>query len=135
MPETVITIEGNLTADPELRALPSGVMVSNFTVASTPRIKQGDEWKDGTTLFVQVTAWRELGEGAANTLRRGNSVIVKGKLKQENYTDKEGNKRSAIKLDADAVGLSVRAKREPVNANAGGSSWGGTAPADDAPPF
>ena len=89
--ETLIHIEGNLTADPELRFTPSGAAVANFTVASTPRTfdKQTNEWKDGETLFMRCNAWRDLGENVAESLSRGMRVIVIGNLKQRSYETKE----------------------------------------------
>src|SRR3546814_20387439 len=92
--ETVITIIGNLTADPELRFIPSGDAVANFTIASTPRSfdRQANEWKDGTTLFMNCSAWRQMGENIAESLRRGDRVISTGNLKQRSYDTKEGEK-------------------------------------------
>ncbi|WP_195167159.1 single-stranded DNA-binding protein [Mycobacteroides abscessus] len=130
MAETAITIVGNLTADPEVRELPSGVSVANFTVASTPRVydKQSGEWKDGDTLFLRVNAWRQFAEGAADSLVKGDTVSVVGKLKQKNYENRDGEKRSAFEVEAEFVGKSVVPRR-----GATGGGWGGSAAADDAP--
>jgi single-strand DNA-binding protein len=108
--DTIITIEGNLTNDPELRFAPSGSAVSNFTVASTPRTfdSQSKQWKDGETLFMRVAAWRELGENVAETLVKGMAVIVTGRLKSRSYETKEGEKRTVIELEADNVGPSLK---------------------------
>ncbi|WP_342675359.1 single-stranded DNA-binding protein [Dermabacter hominis] len=108
--ETQLTIIGNLTAAPELRFTNSGVPVASFTVASTPRTfdKQSGEWKDGEALFVRCSAWRDMAENVAESLTKGARVIVQGRLQQRSYTDKEGNQRTGIDLQADEVGASLR---------------------------
>ncbi|AXH67889.1 single strand DNA binding protein [Mycobacterium phage Bromden] len=136
MPNAEITIQGNLTADPELRFLDSGVAVAQFSVASTPRVKKGDEWVDGETVFLRTSIWRELAEGAADALKKGDSVVVIGKLKQRSYT-KDGEKRTVFEIDGEFVGKSVRKRRErdsgySSGGNSGGGNWGG---GEDAPPF
>ena len=90
--ETTITIIGNLTGDPELRFTPSGAAVANFTVASTPRTfdRQANEWKDGETLFMRCSIWRDAAENVAEALQRGTRVIVSGRLKSRSYETKEG---------------------------------------------
>lgn len=112
MAETLITINGNLTADPDLRFTPSGAAVASFTVASTPRRydKNAGEWIDGDTVFLKVNAWRELGEGAADALKKGDSVIVSGKLTQRSY-EKDGEKRTVFEIDPTDVGKSVRLRK------------------------
>jgi single-strand DNA-binding protein len=107
--ETVITIIGNLTADPELRFTPSGDAVANFTVASTPRTfdRQTQEWKDGDALFLRCNVWRAQGENVAEGLRRGDRVVVVGRLKQRSY-EKDGQKRTVLELEADEVAASAR---------------------------
>jgi single-strand DNA-binding protein len=114
--ETLITIQGNLTADPELRFTPSGHAVAQFTVASTPRTfdKSTNEWKDGDTLFMRCSAWRSLAENVAESLARGNAVIVIGRLKQRSYEDKEGQRRTVYEVEAENVGPSLaRATARP----------------------
>lgn len=108
--ETVITIVGNLTSDPELRFTPTGAAVASFTVASTPRVpnKEGGGWKDGDPLFMRCSAWRELAENAAESLTRGARVIVVGRLRQRSYETREGEKRTVIELEVDEIGPSVR---------------------------
>ena len=108
--DTVITVVGNLTADPELRFTPSGAAVANFTVASTPRTfdKNTNEWKDGDALFLRCAVWREAAENVAESLQRGTAVIVQGRLKQRSYETKEGEKRTVYELDVDEVGPSLR---------------------------
>lgn len=110
MAEAKITITGNLTADPELRYVGDNA-VAQFSVASTASKKVGDEWVDEETVFLRVSAWRQLGEGAAETLRKGDSVIVTGKLKQRSF-EKDGQKRSVFEIDADNIGKSVRARKD-----------------------
>ncbi|QEU11615.1 single-stranded DNA-binding protein [Dermabacter vaginalis] len=117
--ETVLTIVGNLTADPEIRFTNSGIPVASFTVASTPRTfdKQANEWRDGDALFMRCSAWRDLAENVAESLTKGARVIVQGRLQQRSYTDKEGNQRTSIDLQVDEVGPSLRyATAQPVRA-------------------
>lgn len=149
--ETTITVVGNLTADPELRFTPSGAGVASFTVASTPRTldRQSGEWKDGEPLFLRCSAWRDLGEHAAESLTRGARVIVVGRLKQRSY-EKDGQTRTVYELDVDEVGPSLKyataAVTKAARADSGGGFGGGSAarPAtatsgrttfDDEPPF
>jgi len=108
--ETTITVVGNLTNDPELRFTPSGSAVANFTVASTPRTfdRQSNEWKDGETLFLRASVWREAAENVAETLTKGTRVIVQGRLKSRSYETKEGEKRTVIELEVDEIGPSLR---------------------------
>jgi single-strand DNA-binding protein len=108
--ETVITVVGNLTADPELRFTPSGAAVANFTVASTPRTfdRQSQEWKDGEALFLRCNVWRQAAENVAESLTRGSRVIVSGRLKQRSFETKEGEKRTVVELEVDEIGPSLR---------------------------
>ena len=96
--ETVITVIGNLTADPELRFTSTGTAVANFTVASTPRTfdRQSNEWKDGEALFLRCSIWRQAAENVAESLTRGARVIVSGRLKQRSFETREGEKRTVI---------------------------------------
>ncbi len=126
--DTVITVVGNLTADPELRFTPSGAAVANFTVASTPRTfdKNSNEWKDGEALFLRCSVWRQAAENVAESLHKGNSVIVQGRLKQRSYETKEGEKRTVYELDVDEVGPSLRwATAKVTKASRGGGGGGG----------
>jgi len=138
--ETVITVVGNLTADPELRFTPSGAAVASFTVASTPRTfdKNSNEWKDGDALFLRCSIWRQAAENVAESLQRGMRVVVTGRLKQRSFETREGEKRTVIELDVDEVGPSLRYATAKVNRTQRGSSSGGFgadssggAPADD----
>ena len=108
--DTVITVVGNLTDDPELRFTSSGAAVANFTVASTPRFfdKQTNDWKDGDALFLRCSIWRQAAENVAESLTKGARVIVQGRLKQRSYETREGEKRTVYELDVDEVGPSLR---------------------------
>ncbi|HPF81626.1 single-stranded DNA-binding protein [Nostocoides australiense] len=127
--ETTITIIGNLTGDPELRFTPSGAAVANFTVASTPRTfdRNSNEWKDGETLFMRCSVWREVAENVAESLHRGTRVIVSGRLKSRSWDDKEtGQKRTVIEMDVDEVGPSLRyATTQVTKTQRGGGNFGG----------
>jgi single-strand DNA-binding protein len=128
--DTVITVVGNLTADPELRFTPSGAAVANFTVASTPRTfdKNSNEWKDGEALFLRCSVWRQAAENVAESLHKGTSVIVQGRLKQRSYETKEGEKRTVYELDVDEIGPSLRwatAKVTKASRSGGGNGGGG----------
>lgn len=108
--ETVITVVGNLTADPELRYTQGGLAVANFTIASTPRSfdRQANDWKDGEALFLRASVWREFAEHVAGSLTKGTRVIATGRLKQRSYETKEGEKRTTIELEIDEIGPSLR---------------------------
>jgi single-strand DNA-binding protein len=108
--ETVITVVGNLTADPELRYTQNGLAVANFTIASTPKTfdKQSNEWKDGEALFLRASAWKEFAEHIAGSLTKGSRVVATGRLKQRSYETKEGEKRTSIELEVDEIGPSLR---------------------------
>jgi len=108
--ETVITVVGNLTEDPELRYTPSGAAVAKFKVASTPRTfdKQTGQWVDGEALFLPCNAWRQLAENVAESLKRGSRVVVQGALKQRTYETREGEKRTVFELEVEEVGASLK---------------------------
>ena len=140
--ETLITVIGNLTADPELRFTGSGDAVTNFTVASTPRTydKNANEWRDGDPLFLGCSVWRQAAENVTETLTKGMRVIVTGRLKQRSYETKEGEKRSTIELEIDEIGPSLRYATATVSRAASSGRpgvgadepWGSpTAPAAD----
>ena len=139
--DTTITIVGNLTADPELRFIPSGAAVANFTVASTPRIydRQSAEWKDGEALFLRCNVWREAAENVAESLTRGSRVIVTGRLKQRSFETREGEKRTVVEVEVDEIGPSLRYATAKVNkvqrqgGGFGGDSGGSSAGASDDP--
>ena len=129
--DTVITVIGNLTADPELRFTPSGAAVANFTVASTPRQfdRQTNEWKDGEALFLRCNIWREAAENVAESLTRGARVIVSGRLKQRSFETREGEKRTVVELEVDEIGPSLKYATAKVNkasrSGGGGGGFGG----------
>jgi single-strand DNA-binding protein len=130
--ETIVTVIGNLASDPELRFTPSGAAVANFTVASTPRTfdRQAQEWKDGETLWMRCSVWREQAENAAESLTKGTRVVVTGRLTQRSWEDKQsGEKRTAVELQVDEVAPSLRyaqatVRRTQRNASGGGGGGG-----------
>lgn len=125
--DTVITVIGNLTADPELRFTPSGAAVANFTVASTPRAfdKQANEWKDQETLFMRCSVWREAAENVAESLTKGTRVIVQGRLKSRSYETKEGDRRTSQELEVDEIGPSMKYATAKINRQQRGGNGGG----------
>ena len=121
--DVTICITGNLVDDPSLRFAPSGAAVANFTIASTPRAfdKQSNEWKDGDTMFLNCSVWRQAAEHVAESLTKGTRVIVQGRLKSRSYDDREGNKRTVFEVDVDEVGPSLaRATAVVTRATGGG---------------
>src|ERR1700710_2693423 len=125
--DTIITVIGNLTADPELRFTPSGAAVANFTVASTPRTfdRQSGEWKDGDAMFLSCAVWRQAAENVAESLQKGMRVIVTGRLKSRSYETREGERRTVFEIDVDEVGPSLRSATAKVTKAARGSGGGG----------
>ena len=131
--ETPITVIGNLTADPELRFTPSGAAVANFTVASTPRTfdRQTNDWKDGETLFMRCSVWREAAEHAAESLHRGDRVIATGRLVSRSWQTPEGENRTVMEMQVDEVGPSLRyataqvTKAQRGQGGQGGGGWQG----------
>ena len=129
--ETIITLVGNLTADPELRFTPSGAPVANFTVASTPRTfdRTTNEWKDGEAMFINCAVWRRAAENVAESLQKGMRVIVQGRLKSRSYETREGERRTVFEIDVDEVGPSLQfatAKVTRAGGGGGGGNWGGS---------
>lgn len=146
--DTVITVIGNLTADPELRWTQSGAAVADFTVASTPRTydRNAGEWRDGDTLFMRCSVWRETAENVAESLRKGMRVIVQGRLTQRSYDTQQGERRTVVELQVDEVGPSLRRARAQVirvqaqassapsasaPASGGAAGWGQETPQHD----
>lgn len=129
--ETVITVIGNLTADPELRWTGNGAAVAGFTIASTPRTydRNSGEWKDGESLFLRCSVWREAAENVTESLRKGMRVIAQGRLVQRSYETQEGEKRTVVELQVDEIGPSLRSARAQVtrtnNGQQGGYQGGG----------
>lgn len=129
--ETVITVIGNLTADPELRFTPSGSAVANFTIASTPRVfdRQTNDWKEGEALFLRASIWKEAAENVAETLTKGMRVIAQGRLRSRSYDTKEGERRTVMELEIDEIGPSLRfasAKVTRTQRSGGGGAGGFT---------
>ncbi len=124
--ETNITVVGNLTNDPELKFTPSGAAVANFTVASTPRTfdRQTNEWKDGEALFIRCDAWRQLAENVAESLQKGQRVVVTGSLKVRNFERQDGSKGTSVEMTVDEIGPSLRFATAKVT-RAGRSDGGG----------
>ena len=138
--DTIMTIVGNLVAAPELRFQPSGAAVASFTVASTPRSfdKNANEWRDGETLFMRCTAWREMAENVAETLSdKGMRVIVQGRLVQRSFETRDGDKRTVIEMQVDEIGPSLAyATAKVTRASRGGGGGYAVprpAPTDGAP--
>jgi len=138
--DTVITVVGNLVDDPELRFTPSGAAVANFRMASTPRTfdRQTSEWKDGDTLWLGCSVWRQAAENVAESLQKGMRVIVQGRLKSRQYETREGEKRTVFEIDVDEVGPSLRSATAKVNKTtrsgaSGGYSGGASRPAVEDP--
>lgn len=147
--ETVITVVGNLTADPEMRTTRNGSTVANFSIAATPRVfdKQSNQWVDGDALFLRCSAWRDLATHCAQTLRKGMRVIAQGRLQQRSYQAQDGPNHTVIELQVDEIGPSLRYATAQVqkmqsggyqgNANGGGyqqpqqAQQQSQAPADD----
>lgn len=147
--ETVITIVGNLTADPELRTTRNGGTVANFSIAATPRVfdKQSNQWIDGDALFLRCSAWRDLATHCAQSLAKGMRVIAQGRLQQRSYQAQDGSNRTVIEMTVDEIGPSLRYATAQVqkmqsggyqgNANGGGyqqpqqAQQQSQAPADD----
>ena len=126
--ETPITVVGNLTADPELRFTPSGAAVANFTVASTPRQfdRQANEFKDGETLFMRCSVWREAAENVSESLTKGARVVVTGRLVSRSWQTNEGENRTVMEMQVDEVGPSLRyATAKVTKTQRGGSGQGG----------
>ena len=121
--DVTICITGNLTGDPELRFAQSGAAVANFTIASTPRAfdKQSNEWKDGDTMFLNCSIWRQAAENVAESLTKGTRVIVQGRLKSRSYDDREGNKRTVFEVDVEEIGPSLARATAVVTRATGGA--------------
>ncbi|MFL6107210.1 MAG: single-stranded DNA-binding protein [Marmoricola sp.] len=133
--ETIITVVGNLTGDPELRFTPSGAAVANFTIASTPRTfdRQTNEWKDGDTLFLNCSVWRQAAENVAESLQRGMRVVAQGRLKARSYETREGEKRTVMEMDVEEVGPSLKYATAKVTraTRTSGGGGGGFSGGDD----
>lgn len=127
--ETVITVVGNLTADPEMRTTRNGSTVANFSIAATPRVfdKQSNQWVDGDALFLRCTAWRDMAQHCAQTLRKGMRVIAQGRLTQHSWEDEQHQKRTSVELQVDEIGPSLKYATAQVQKMQSGSYQGGNA--------
>lgn len=136
MNEPVTTLVGNVGSDPDMKFLPSGVAVCNFSLGATPRVKDGDRWVDGETMWVRCAAWRQLAEGVAESITRGTRVIVTGRLKVRSF-EQDGVKRTSIEMDVDAMGPELTFATAKVSKasrdSGGGQSQGRSAPPADDP--
>lgn len=140
MADVSTVVVGNLTADPELRYTQAGLAVASFTIASTPRTfdKKANDWKDGDTVFLRASVWRDFAEHVAASLVKGSRVIASGRLKQRDFEDRDGNKRTSIELEVDELGPSLKHATATVQrAGSAGSSAPVTAwdAVDDGAPF
>lgn len=108
--ETILTIIGNLTADPEMRTTSKGGTVCNFSIAATPRQynSQSGQWEDGQALFMRCTVWRDMAEHCAQTLHKGMRVIAQGRLRQRTYQAKDGTQRTIVEMQVDEIGPSLK---------------------------
>lgn len=139
--ETIVTVVGNLTSDPEMRYTQNGLAVANFTIASTPRTfdKAKNEYVDGEALFLRASVWREFAEHVAGSLTKGSRVVATGRLKQRAYETSSGEKRTSMELEVDEIGPSLRYAIATVTraARDGGStapvadSWATSTPATE----
>ena len=120
-----VMLVGNLTDDPELRFTPNGAAVANFRLAVTPRVREGDSWKDGETSFFRINVWRQQAENVAETLQKGARCIVVGRLRTRSWETPEGEKRSVTEVEADEIGPSLKFATAKVERSSRGSSGGG----------
>ena len=125
--DTIITVVGNLVADPELRFTPNGAAVANFRIASTPRRfnRQTSQWEDGEAMYLTCNVWRQAAENVAESLSKGMRVIVQGRLRQRSYESREGERRSIFEVEVDEVGPSLSfATAQVTRASRGGGQGG-----------
>ena len=143
-----VMLVGNLTDDPALRFTPNGAAVANFRLAVTPRVSEGDSWKDGETSFFRINVWRQQAENVAETLQKGTRCIVVGRLRTRSWETPEGEKRSVTEVEADEIGPSLKFATAKVERSSrggsggGGGDWAGSAAGaskggqfNDEPPF
>jgi single-strand DNA-binding protein len=137
MPDTFVSLIGNLTDDPEVRFTPGGTQVGSFRLAVTPRVREGEQWKDGETSFFRINVWRDLAAHTAESLTKGDRALVLGRLRARSWETPEGERRSVVEVEAEEIGPSLKwatAKPERASRKAGnGPSHGGQF--NDDPPF
>ncbi|HEV7938188.1 MAG TPA: single-stranded DNA-binding protein [Solirubrobacteraceae bacterium] len=126
-----VVMTGNLTADPELRSLPSGSSVCKLRIACNTRRKDGSsgEWVDKPNYF-NVTVWGAQGENAARYLAKGRPVAIDGRLEWHEWDAQDGTKRSAVDIIADSVQF-LGSREDP--SGAGGYAGGGASQGSDVP--
>jgi single-strand DNA-binding protein len=133
MPDTFVSLVGNLTDDPEVRFTPAGTQVGSFRLAVTPRVREGEQWKDGDTSFFRINVWRELAANAAESLHKGDRALVLGRLKTRTWETAEGERRSVVEVEAEEVGPSLKwATATPERTKANGRKAGQV---NDEPPY
>ncbi|WP_157249711.1 single-stranded DNA-binding protein [Nonomuraea typhae] len=143
---TVMTIIGNLTDDPQMHYTQTGAAVASFTIASSERRynKQVEQWEEGDALFMPCSAWRDLGEHAAESLTKGTRVIASGRVRTRTYETGEGERRTVTEMTVEDIGPSLKfataqphkAARTGNNNHARGFDVGPGDPwANDEPPF
>ena len=134
MPDTHVTITGNLTDDPEVTFTTNGAAVCNFRLAVTARVRDGDSWRDGDTSFFRITAWRQLAEHIGDSLSKGDRVIVAGQLRMRVWETPEGDKRQVVEVTAEEAGPSLKwATAKPERASKTSGKQAGQF--NDDPPF
>jgi single-strand DNA-binding protein len=129
-----VTLVGNLTDDPELRFTPNGVAVANFRLAVNQRVWDADGWKDGEASFFNVAVWRDQAEHASRSLHKGARCVVVGRLKSRSWETPEGQRRSAVEVDADDVAVSLRFAPVVPPGGAARGEGNGHGPRKDAEP-
>jgi single-strand DNA-binding protein len=135
MPDTFVSLIGNLTDDPEVRFTPGGTQVGSFRLAVTPRVREGEGWKDGDTSFFRINLWRDLAAHAAESLSKGDRALVIGRLKARSWETPEGERRSVVEVEAEEVGPSLKwATAKPQRTRKAGNDKTGGQFNDD-PPF
>ena len=135
--ESVLTIVGNLTADPELRTTGGGATVASFTIASTPRNwnRQTNQFEDGQALFMRCSAWGDMAGHCVQSLKKGMRVIATGRLKQHSYQTQDGSQRTVIDMTIDEIGPSLRyATAQVTRVQSGRGYSGGSTYGDPAKP-
>jgi single-strand DNA-binding protein len=120
-----VTLVGNLTDDPELKFTANGAAVANFRLAVTPRVREGDSWKDGETSFFRINVWRQMAENVAESMTKGSRAVVVGRLRQRSWETPEGEKRTVTEVEADEVAPSLKFATAKVERSSRGSGGGG----------
>jgi single-strand DNA-binding protein len=136
MPDTFVSLVGNLTDDPEVRFTPGGTTVGSFRLAVTPRVREGEQWKDGETSFFRINVWRDLAAHTAESLSKGDRALVLGRLKSRSWETPEGERRSVVEVEAEEIGPSLKwatATVERASRKAGNDPNEASQPNDEPP--